>query len=79
MSDYSQNTKLLAISPMIFDLQASYLEYMYKTVIDSVNSDLVKKSRSQIKVKRFGFSGAVFIYFEIFFLLRKNIIFVTEK
>ena len=47
---------------MIFDLQASYLEYyMYKTVRDSVNSDLVKKSRSQIKVKRFGFSGAVFI------------------
>ena len=54
-------TKLLAISPMIFDLQASYLEYMYKTVRDSVNSDLVKRSRSQIKVKRFGFSGAVFI------------------
>ena len=54
-------TKLLAISPMIFDLKASYLEYMYKTVRDSVNSDLVKRSRSQIKVKRFGFSGAVFI------------------
>ena len=34
---------------------------MYKTVKDSVNSDLVKRSRSQIKVKRFGFSGAVFI------------------
>ena len=61
MLDYSQNTKLLAISPMLFDLQASYLEYMYKTVRDSVNSDLVKRSRSQIKVKRFGFSGAVFI------------------
>ena len=61
MSDYSQNTKLLAISPMIFDLQASYLEYIYKTVRDSVNSDLVKRSRSQIKVKRFGFSGAVFM------------------
>ena len=54
-------TKLLAISPMIFDLQASYLEYIYKTVRDSVNSDLVKRSRSQIKVKQFGFSGAVFI------------------
>ena len=61
MTDYSQNTKLLAISPMIFDLQASYLEYMYKTVRDSVNSDLVKRSRSQINFKRFGFSGAVFI------------------
>ena len=55
-------TKLLAISPMIFNLKASYLEYMYKTVRDSVNSDLLKKSRSQIKVKRFGFSGAVFIF-----------------
>ena len=37
---------------------------MYKTVRDSVNSDLVKRSRSQIKVKRFGFSGAVFIYLD---------------
>ena len=54
-------TKLLAISPMIFDLQASYLEYMHKTVKDYVNSDLVKRSRSQIKVKRFEFSGAVFV------------------
>ena len=54
-------TKLLAIPPMIFDLQASYLEYTYKTVRDSVNSDLVIRSRLQIKVKRFGFSGAVFI------------------
>ena len=35
MWDYSQNPKLLAISPMIFDLQASYLEYMYKSVRDS--------------------------------------------
>ena len=47
---------------MIFNLKASYLEYMYKTVGDSVNSDLLKRSRSQIKVKRFGFSEAVFIF-----------------
>ena len=62
---------------MICDLQASYLEYMYKTVRDSVNSDLVKRSRSQIKVKRFGFSGAVFIYSNL--ELMKNIVEVIRK
>ena len=74
-------TKLLAISPMIFNLKASYLEYMYKTVRDSVNSDLLKRSRSQIKVKRFGFSGAVFIlsYSLEYLETLLEIIFTSEK
>ena len=58
-------TKLLAISPMIFDLQASYLEYMYKTVRDSVNSDLSKgqghrsRSNGSGSAERFLFPGIV--------------------
>ena len=46
-------TKLLAISLMLFDLQASHLESLYNTLRgfnDSVDSDLNKRSRSYVKV-----------------------------